>query len=80
MATIAGHGFTPVGRRLASTGFDGTVKLWDVATGQEALLLRGHISRGWGVAFSPDGTRLATGDLDRSELSGRPALDAGGGH
>jgi tetratricopeptide (TPR) repeat protein len=40
------------------------VKLWDVATGQEALVLRGHTSAGWGVAFSPDGTRLATGDQD----------------
>jgi tetratricopeptide (TPR) repeat protein len=43
---------------------DGTVKLWDVATGQEALVLRGHKSAGTGVAFSPDGSRLATGDLD----------------
>ena len=64
MAEILGLAFTPDGRRLASTSVDGTVKLWDVATGQEALLLRGHISAAMDVAFSPDGTRLATGDND----------------
>jgi hypothetical protein len=56
--------FTPDGRRLASSNDDGTVKLWDVESGQEALLLRGHISSAHGVAFSPDGTRLATSDND----------------
>ena len=40
------------------------VKLWDVETGQEALVLRGHTSAGIDMAFSPDGTRLATADKD----------------
>ena len=32
----------PTARRLASAGADRTVKVWDAATGQEALTLSGH--------------------------------------
>src|SRR5262249_40531115 len=37
-----------------------TVRIWDAATGRETHILRGHV--GWvsGVAFSPDGQRLAS--------------------
>jgi hypothetical protein len=40
------------------------VKLWDVAKGQELLTLSGHASQVLGVAFSPDGRRLASGGWD----------------
>jgi tetratricopeptide (TPR) repeat protein len=54
--------FSPDGRRLAAAG-DRQVKIWDVATGQELLTLRGdpfsYMPTGWGVQFSPDGLRLA---------------------
>jgi WD40 repeat protein len=56
--------FSPDGRRLASTGLDQTIKLWDVATGQEVLTLRGHIDHVFCVAFSPDGHKLASASLD----------------
>lgn len=38
----------------------GEVRLWDAATGQQLHLLTGHKSTVYHVAFSPDGTRLAT--------------------
>ena len=45
----------------------GTVKVWDAATGQETLTLKGHTSTGpLSVAFSPDGKRLASAS-DRTE-------------
>ena len=58
--------FSPDGRRLASTGLDQTVKLWDAATGQEVLTLRGHIDNVFCVAFSPDGHQLASGSTDKT--------------
>ena len=35
--------FSPDGKRLASAScYDQTVKVWDAATGQEILTLKGH--------------------------------------
>ena len=34
--------FSPDGKRLASASWDGTVKVWDAATGQGILTLKGH--------------------------------------
>ena len=60
--------FSPDGKRLASASGIGTVKVWDAATGQETLTLKGHTERRLGgcpsVAFSPDGKRLASGSVD----------------
>jgi WD40 repeat protein len=47
-------------RWLAAACWDQTVQLWDPGTGQRVALLRGHAGPVQGVAFSPDGRRLAT--------------------
>jgi hypothetical protein len=44
----------------AMGGIDGTARLWDPATGEQLRTLTGHIGTVQGVAFSPDGTLLAT--------------------
>jgi WD40 repeat protein/serine/threonine protein kinase len=61
---IASISFSPDGRRLASAGFDKTVKLWDLATGQEVLTLRGHPDLVSRVLFDPSGRRLASASED----------------
>jgi hypothetical protein len=58
--------YSPDGKRLATASNDGTLKIWEAATGQEVLTLRGHQRRVQAVAFSPDGDRLASGGEDRT--------------
>jgi WD40 repeat protein len=57
--------FAPDGRRLASASGDGTVRVWDVATG-EHLGRWDHGGIATAVAFSPDGRRLVYGVSDGS--------------
>jgi WD40 repeat protein len=51
--------FSPDGRLLALAGTDHAVKVWEVATGRRVLTLEGE-DLCYGVAFSPDGRRLAS--------------------
>lgn len=51
--------FSPDGQRLATYRRDGTVTLWDTASGKE-LLRFATFDTGQYLAFSPDGARLTT--------------------
>jgi WD40 repeat protein len=70
--------YSPDGKRVATGGESGDtcntcqpgeVKVWDALTGEELLSLRGHSGYVYGLAFSPDGTRLAvaTGCVDQQK-------------
>ena len=63
---ISALAFSPDGRLLASSSYDKTIRLWDVASGKELVALPTHGQGAADVAFSPDGRWLATSDLDGS--------------
>jgi hypothetical protein len=52
--------FSPDSCYLAYGGTDTTVRVWDVGSGVERVVLRGHTGAVEGVQFSPDGQRLAS--------------------
>jgi WD40 repeat protein len=58
--TIYPLAYSPDGRWLASGSWDGTVRLWDAATGEQCATLR-HPSFVFGLAFGPDSSWLVTG-------------------
>ena len=72
LATLPGHteripavAFSSDGKTLASGLRDGTVKLWNVKTGENIHTYRGG---GYAVAFSPDGKTLAARSWNNIKL------------
>ena len=66
---LTGHADTvtavaPARSWLACAGLDGTVRIWDVATGREQAVLDAHTGSVWAVAVAPDGSWLASGSDD----------------
>jgi WD40 repeat protein/tRNA A-37 threonylcarbamoyl transferase component Bud32 len=66
--------FSPDNATLATVSSDQTLRLTDVASLQNKMILRGHEHEVWCVAFSPDGKLLATGGKDQQVMlwSGDP--------
>jgi WD40 repeat protein len=72
-------GFSPDGRTLATGEADGSVHLWEVATGKERFRFVGHRSEVGCLTFSVDCKFLASGSSDTTalvwDLTGRPRVD-----
>jgi WD40 repeat protein len=63
--SVAGVAFSPDGKYVAGASFDGSVLLWEVATGKEVRRFSGHPGGAYAVAFSPDGKFVLSGGVDK---------------
>jgi WD40 repeat protein/serine/threonine protein kinase len=69
LKTLTGHtreayrpAFSPDGKRLAAGSIDHILRVWDVASGQQELMLTEHKAPIWCVAFDSEGNRLVSAD------------------
>ena len=58
--------FNPAGTKLAVGGADRTIRIYDVATGKQEILIEDHADWVVSLTWSPDGTRLASASRDKT--------------
>jgi DNA-binding beta-propeller fold protein YncE len=58
--------FSPDGRRLATSGSDRLIRIWDTKSGRQLKRLEGHTQLVFTLAFSPNGNTLASGSEDNT--------------
>jgi WD40 repeat protein len=61
---VLGAKFSPDGKRVVSSGMDGTVRIWNSETGQELLAMTGHKDFVYRAEYAPDGKRILSSGMD----------------
>ena len=56
--------FSPQNDRMVTANSDSTARIWDVESGKQLHILKGHTDQVLFAEFSPDGTRVATSSED----------------
>jgi WD40 repeat protein len=64
----ARHALAPNHKSLAMSGPGGAVHIWDLLSGKELGVLKGHTAAVTGLAFAPDGKTLASASEDATAL------------
>lgn len=58
--------FSPDGAKLATSGKDKLIRIWDMTNGKELVSIEGHTNSVSSIAWSPDGQKLASGSDDKT--------------
>ena len=73
LRTLAGHSnsvtavvVTPNGKQLISGSMDKTIKVWNLATGEEKFTLTGHNDSVIALAVTPNGKEVISGSWDKT--------------
>jgi WD40 repeat protein len=64
--TVWSAAFDPQGSKVVTALGDGTAIVWDIATRQPLVTLKGHSGNVWDAVFSPDGSKIATAGDDET--------------
>jgi WD40 repeat protein len=63
---VRGVAVSPDGSLLATGSMDGTVRVWNLSTGEKLKTLEGHSKNVNSVAFSPDSSCIVSGSDDKT--------------
>jgi WD40 repeat protein len=64
--SVESAGISPDGSRIVTAGFDQTARVWDLSTGKEVVVLKGHESGVLSAKFNSDGSLIVTASYDRT--------------